>query len=127
MEKGILRWVLLFASLLAFAQGQAKESKKESLEHLNMSAVRQVVKSHLLEVQKCYTDLIIEGMGAKGKVVVAWDIDDKGGVQNVTVKENTSKDQALEGCVTEKVQNWSFPPAESQKTFSVAYPFQFGN
>jgi hypothetical protein len=127
MRKGILKIVLLFAGLLALSVGQAKASgKKESSDKLSMVSVRQVVKSHLLEVQKCYTDLIIEGMAKKGKVVVTWDIDDKGAVQNLTVKENTSNDQAVAGCVTEKVPNWPFMAAESGKTFPAEYQFKFG-
>lgn len=101
-------------------------SKKETA-GLDISAVRKVVRSHLQEVQKCYTDLIIEGMAAKGKVTATWDIDDKGAVQNLKVKENTSDSQALEGCVTERVANWTFPAAKEGETFPVTYPFQFGN
>jgi inosine-uridine nucleoside N-ribohydrolase len=128
MKKGILKRLLFFSTLLLCLEASAK-AKKESkgAAKLDLSAVKQVVHSHLRDVQKCYTDLIIEGMATKGKVTAQWDIDDKGAVQNLSIKENTSKDQALEGCVTERVVNWTFPPAEPGKTFPVSYPFQFGN
>ena len=133
MKKGILKRLLFFSSLLLCISSLSLEAsaktKKESAgpEKLNLNSVKQVVRSHLTEVQKCYTDLIIEGMATKGKVTAQWDIDDKGAVQNLTIKDNTSKDQALEGCVTERVINWTFPPAEEGKTFPVTYPFVFGS
>ncbi len=133
MKKGILKRLLFFSSLLLCVFGLSLEAsakaKKESAgpEKLNLSSVKQVVKSRLNDVQQCYTDLIIEGMATKGKVTAQWDIDDKGAVQNLTIKDNTSKDQALEGCVTERVIHWTFPPAEEGKTFPVTYPFIFGS
>lgn len=129
MKKGIFKRVLFVASLLLCFEATSKvenKTDKKSAKGLDFNAVRVVVHSHLQEVQKCYTDLIIEGMAAKGKVVATWAIDDKGSVQNLVVKENTAKDQALEGCVTEKVINWTFPAAEAGKSFPVTYPFQFG-
>lgn len=128
MKKGILKRLLFFSSLLLCLEASANKAKKESgPAKLDLNSVKQVVREHLHDVQKCYTDLIIEGMATKGKVTAQWDIDDKGAVQNLTIKENTSKDPALEGCVTERVVNWTFPAAEAGKTFPVAYPFQFGN
>lgn len=126
MKKGILKKVLFFSSLFLSVEAFAK-AKKESAgaDKLDLSAVRSVVRSHLQEVQKCYTDLIIEGMASKGKVTASWEIDDTGAVKNLEIKGNTSKSQALEGCVTEKVVNWTFPPAEVGKTFPVSYPFEF--
>jgi hypothetical protein len=121
MKKGILIVTLMLAGISAWAK------KDSGPEKLNITSVRQVVKSKMLEVQKCYTDLIIEGMAKSGSVAVTWDIDDKGTVQNLTIKENTAKDQALGGCVTEKVQGWIFPPAEEGKTFLATYTFKFGN
>jgi inosine-uridine nucleoside N-ribohydrolase len=126
MKKGIFTGVLFITSLLLCFEAHSKTEKK-SAKGLDFNAVRVVVRARLQEVQKCYTDLIIEGMATSGKVTATWDIDDKGSVQNLAIKENTSKDPALEGCVTERVINWTFPAAESGKTFPVSYPFQFGN
>ncbi|MGZ3797344.1 MAG: AgmX/PglI C-terminal domain-containing protein [Pseudobdellovibrionaceae bacterium] len=130
MKKRILQRLFLLVSLLLSFEAFSKTGKKIEVKPdkaLDLSVVRQVVHSHLQEVQKCYTDLIIEGMATKGKVTATWDIDDKGKVQNLAIKENTSKDPALEGCVTERVVNWTFPEAAVGKTFPVSYPFQFGN
>jgi len=126
MKKGISVMVLFLSMLLLCFEGHAKANKKEATNGLDLSAVRKVVKANLQQVQKCYTDLIIEGMATKGKVTASWDIDDKGAVQNLAIKENTSKDPALEGCVTERVVNWTFPSANAGTTFPVSYPFQFG-
>lgn len=127
MKKGISVMVLFFSMSLLSFEGHAKTHSKEAASGgLSLEAVRKVVKAKLQDVQKCYTDLIIEGMASKGKVTATWDIDDKGSVQNLTIKENTSQNQALEGCVTERVVNWTFPAAEAGKTFPVSYPFQFG-
>ena len=127
MKKGIFKRLLFFSSLLLCLEASAKTKKEFGPAKLDLNSVKKVVRERLQEVQKCYTDLIIEGMATKGKVTAQWDIDDKGAVQNLTIKENTSKDPALEGCVTERVVNWTFPPAEAGKTFPVSYPFQFGN
>lgn len=128
MKKGISMMVLLFSMSLVGFEGHAKTNKKDAAASagLTLESVRKVVKAKITEVQKCYTDLIIEGMASKGKVTATWDIDDKGTVQNLAIKENTSQNQALEGCVTERVVNWTFPAAEAGKSFPVSYPFQFG-
>lgn len=130
MKKGICKWILFMTSLLLSFEALAKAEKKseaKAAKGLDLNAVRGVVQSQLQEVQRCYTDLIIEGMATKGKVTATWDIDDQGRVQNLGIKENTAKDPALEGCVTERVIHWTFPPADSGKTFPVSYPFQFGS
>jgi len=127
MKKGIFKRLLFFSILALCLEASAKAKSESGPTKLTLNAVKQVVRSHLQDVQKCYTDLIIEGMATKGKVTAQWEIDDKGAVQNLTIKENTSKDPALEGCVTERVVNWTFPPAEAGATFPVSYPFQFGN
>jgi inosine-uridine nucleoside N-ribohydrolase len=113
---------LVSAAGTSLAKG--KEAKKAGLD---MAAVRTVVKANMLKVQQCYTDLIIENMATRGKIIVTWDIDDKGVAQNVAVKDGKPEQQALGGCVTEKITSWSFPPAEPEKTFPVTYTFNFGN
>lgn len=126
MKKGISLVVLFFSMSLLSFEGHAKSHKKKEASGLSLEAVRKVVREKLAEVQKCYTDLIIEGMASKGKVTATWDIDDKGAVRNMAIKENTSENPALEGCVTERVVHWNFPAAEAGKSFPVSYPFQFG-
>lgn len=126
MKKGISVMVLFLSIPLLCFEGHGKTDKKEAAAGLDIQAVRKVVRANIQQVQKCYTDLIIEGMATKGKVVATWDIDDKGVVKNLEIKENSSKDPALEGCVTERVINWDFPAAAVGTTFQVSYPFQFG-
>lgn len=103
------------------------KSKQKKSDSIDMSAVRSVVKSHMAEVQKCYTDLIIEGMAVKGKVVVTWEIDAQGAAQNVSLKDPQPEMQAVSGCVTEKVSAWPFPAAKGEKPFPVSYSFDFGS
>lgn len=124
MGKRNLFFLFLLLAMMFPAVGQTKDSDSGKL---NLAAVKKVIKAKLLEVQKCYTDLIIEGMAKAGSVVVTWEIDDKGGVGNLMVKENTANDSALAGCVTEKMQTWTFPPAENGKIFAATYTFKFGN
>ncbi|RYZ63404.1 MAG: AgmX/PglI C-terminal domain-containing protein [Proteobacteria bacterium] len=66
-------------------------------------------------------------MAKAGSVSVTWKIDDQGAVQELQVTSNTAKDQALGGCVTEKVQNWVFPAAEAGQSFPATYTFKFGS
>lgn len=123
MKKGIL--LVFFSGFLFAWESSAKADKKSVAAELDLNVVRQIVRANIKEVQKCYTDLIIEGMASKGKILATWDIDDKGRVQNLQIAENTSGKQALEGCVSEKVPNWGFPAAAAGTTFPVSYPFEF--
>ena len=130
---GIFCSALFCSGLILSDVGQAKQSAAETKAaaasgpvKLDLASVKAVVKSKMLEVQQCYTDLIIEGMAKAGSVAVTWNIDDQGAVTDLTISKNTSNDQALGGCVTEKVKNWIFPAAESGETFSASYTFKFG-
>lgn len=120
-----MKGLFLSLPLLFFVDDVMAQSNKKEESGLDINVVRRVVRTNLAQVQRCYTDLIIEGMATKGKVIASWEIDDKGAVQNIQITENTSNDPALEGCVTERVVNWTFPPAKPGSTFQVAYPFQF--
>ncbi|MBC7369943.1 MAG: AgmX/PglI C-terminal domain-containing protein [Bdellovibrionaceae bacterium] len=122
MKNGILGAFLVFVASASPAYAKSSGPTK-----LDTASVKALVKSKMLEVQKCYTDLIIEGMAKAGTVAVTWKIDDQGAVQELTITNNTAKDQALGGCVTEKVQNWIFPAAEAGQTFSASYTFKFGS
>lgn len=125
-----LRWpglvlLALVSGSGAFAKGHSAKVDKSEL--AEAAAIRAVIKEHTLEVQKCYTDLVIEGMAVKGKVTVTWEIDSKGAAQNVEVKDPKPEMQAVSGCVTEKLTGWSFPPSTGDKPVPASYRFDFGS
>lgn len=123
---------LFIAAPASFAKSSAKNPDSEKLsakssKHagLTLASVRSVVKEKMPEVQRCHTDLQIENMAPSGKITFTWDINDQGAVQNINVKEPREDQQALSGCITEKIGAWTFPAAEEGKTFPVTYTFNF--
>lgn len=123
MKKAIILLFML-GGLSCFAEDSKPVQKLTNAQTL---AIRKIIKDHLIDRERCYTDLIIENMEAHGTVVVSWKVDEKGEVQDIEVKKNTSNQAALGGCVTEKLPTWGFPAAEAGKVYNFEYSFKFGN
>ena len=92
-------------------------------------AIRRTVRSHLSEVKNCYASAMKKNPGLKGKMVLDWDVNDKGAVTKAALneKKSTLNNEDVTKCITEKLMGWKFPAAEVGKTISVSYPFDFSN
>jgi hypothetical protein len=111
---------LLLASSCATGPGGGAEPS------LTPETIRLVIRSHFSSISGCYERAIDERPGAEGKVVLEWDIDAAGSVQNPRLAEAGEKIRMAVPCLLDLAQSWRFPkPAPGQGVVAVRYPFYF--
>jgi hypothetical protein len=87
--------------------------------------IREIVRTHLPELQPCYERAIEERPGAEGKIVFEWNLGPDGKISNLVVKEADPKIVGVIDCVSAKLRSWPFPKPENDEFVSVTYPFYF--
>ncbi|MNL46791.1 hypothetical protein D3C87_1695350 [compost metagenome] len=65
-----------------------------------------------------------KGRKLDGKIVLAWEIIERGQARNVRVASSTLGNPALENCIRDRLAAWTFPEPPAGMTAEVkAYPF----
>lgn len=95
---------------------------------IDRAAVRRVVLAHLNQIQACYTRELNKLDRAKradlsGKVILKWDIIEKGAAKNVKVIGSTLNNKSIEECMRERLATWQFPEPPVGLVGEVTYPF----
>ncbi len=95
---------------------------------IDREQVRRVVRAHLNQIQACYTRELnkldrAERAQLSGKVVLKWDIVEKGAAKNVKVIGSTLNSRAVEECMRERLATWQFPEPPAGLVGEVTYPF----
>lgn len=96
---------------VSIATGGAEESFVGTMDR---EAVRRVVRHNRIEIKGCYeAELNKRNLAGRvaleGKVILAWDIGEKGIPRNVRVKSTTLRNAAVENCIRDRVASWKFP------------------
>lgn len=93
---------------------------------IDREAVRRVIRANLNEVKSCYErvlNTLPEGQRLEGKVVIAWQIVEKGAAKAVKVKSSTLGNSTVENCIRDRLGSWVFPEPPPGMVAEVAYPF----
>ncbi len=94
---------------------------------IDKEAIRRVIRSKLNEVKSCYEralNTLEKGRRLEGKVILGWDIIEKGQARNVKVKSSSLGNPAVEECIRRRLASWTFPEPPPGLTAVVqAYPF----
>jgi len=94
---------------------------------LSKEVIRRVIQRHINEVRFCYEKALYRNPKLEGRISVHFEISPTGAVQMATVAESDMGSPALETCIAEAVQFWSFPAPENSRTVVVNYPFVLQN
>lgn len=109
---------------VAIEPGGAEE---EFVGTIDKEAVRRVIRAKLNEVKSCYErvlNTLPKGNRLEGKVVIAWQIVERGAAKNVRVKSSTLSNSTVENCIRDRLASWTFPEPPSGMIAEVAgYPF----
>lgn len=107
-----LAGILVALALLPFEAGAV----------VGREAIRTKITSQLDEVKACYHKILRTDIDVYGKVVVDFEINDKGRVTKAAVAHDRStlKHRKLSKCITEKFKAWKFPPAMKGQTVAVS-------
>lgn len=95
---------------------------------IDREAVRRVVRANLNQIQACYTRELnkldrTRRAQLEGKVILKWDIVERGAAQNVRVESSTLNNRSIENCMRERLATWQFPEPPKGLVGEVTYPF----
>lgn len=94
---------------------------------IDKEAIRRVIRSKLNEVKSCYEralNTLEKGKRLEGKIVLGWEIIEKGQARNVQVKSSTLGNPGVEECIRRRLAGWIFPEPPPGLVAEVqAYPF----
>ncbi|WII73451.1 AgmX/PglI C-terminal domain-containing protein [Bdellovibrio sp. 22V] len=94
---------------------------------IDKEAIRRVIRAKLHEVKSCYERVLNtmeKGRKLEGKVVLGWEIIERGQARNVKVKSSTLGNAQVENCIRDRLASWTFPEPPPGLVAEVqAYPF----
>lgn len=93
---------------------------------IDREAVRRVIRAKLQEVKSCYErvlNTLPKGQRLEGKVVISWQIVERGAAKQVRVKSSTLGNSTVENCIRDRLGSWTFPEPPPGMIAEVAYPF----
>ncbi|MCU0664503.1 MAG: AgmX/PglI C-terminal domain-containing protein [Myxococcota bacterium] len=90
---------------------------------LSKEVIRRIVQRHINEVKFCYEKELAKRPDLAGRVAIKFIISGTGAVQTSAVAESTIGNPAVENCIAQAVQRWTFPQPEGGGIVIVTYPF----
>jgi TonB family protein len=90
---------------------------------LDKDVIRRVVRSHIVDVRRCYNQALVADPSLEGRVVVQFTIGPSGNVPVAVVGESTLGNTGVHRCIVNAVERWSFPQPEGGGNVVVSYPF----
>ncbi len=94
---------------------------------IDKEAIRRVIRAKLHEVKSCYEralNTMEKGRKLEGKIVLGWEIIEKGQARNVKVKSSSLGNAQVENCIRDRLASWTFPEPPPGLVAEVqAYPF----
>jgi len=92
---------------------------------LDREVIMKVIKRHQNEIKFCYEAELQKNPALAGKIAVAWTIDPAGLVSEASVSESSMGNEAVEGCVLERIRRWKFPEPAAGGVVAVTFPWIF--
>ncbi len=110
---------------VAIEPGGAEESFVGSIDR---EQIRRVVRANLNQIQACYTRELNKLDRSRrslleGKVVLKWDIVERGTAKNVRVLSSSLNNKSIEECMRSRLATWQFPEPPAGLVGEVTYPF----
>ena len=106
---------------------QAGGAEEEFIGSIDKEAVRRVVRSALQAFKACYDREYKKDTKLEGKVVISWEIHEKGIAKNArVVRERSTLDNSAVGeCVRARLMTLRFPEPPAGAMAEINYPFFF--
>lgn len=94
---------------------------------IDKEAIRRVIRAKRHELQSCYEralNTMEKGTRLEGKIILSWEIIERGQARNVKVKSSTLGNARVENCIRDRLASWTFPEPPTGLVAEVsAYPF----
>jgi len=92
---------------------------------IDKEGIRRVVRQNQREIQACYEKALNQDPGLSGKVVLEWEIGERGRVGAVRVLNSSLGSRIVERCMMTALKRWTFPEPPPDQIAVVAFPFVF--
>lgn len=92
---------------------------------IDREAVRKIIRKNSKQFKQCYTEQLKQYPKLLGKVVLDWEISDKGDVKTASIKSSTLQNTELHDCMIAVLKKIQFPEAPKGQIAQVSYPFLF--
>jgi hypothetical protein len=105
------------------------DSEADFIGSIDKEAVRRVIRHYQYEIRGCYQkelNRLEKGQHLEGKIVMTWEIIEKGRAKNVRVRSSTLNNKNIENCLRERIASYEYPNPPAGMTAEVtAFPFYF--
>ncbi len=92
---------------------------------IDKEAIRRVILDNISQIRNCYERVLNQQPDLFGKLVIEWDIEDKGRVRQAKAVSNSTGSSQLATCVVTRLKSWRFPEPPDDQIARVTYPFVF--
>lgn len=102
-----------------------RQAKKPAMGAVDKEAVRRTIRDHLKQIRECYETELKKTPDLAGKIVLKWEVNDKGRVISTGVQSDLPKKSEVGACILAKIETWIFPAPQKGQTVHIVYPFVF--
>jgi outer membrane biosynthesis protein TonB len=92
---------------------------------IDREAIRRVILANKKVIRTCYEMALARNPDLYGKLVIQWDIEERGRVTNAQIVSNTLGNNTVATCLVQRLQTWRFPDPPPDQIGRVTYPFVF--
>ena len=97
----------------------------EFIGSLDREAIRRVIQKNKRIIKNCYDRELNRDKDLYGKLVLRWNIVEKGRVTKAKVVSSSLGSQAVAKCIIARLKTWRFPEPPQNTEGEVTYPFVF--
>jgi hypothetical protein len=94
---------------------------------IDREAIRRIIQANKNAIRSCYDRALQRHPDLYGKLVLEWDIEERGRVGHTGVKSNTLGDAGVATCILQRIKSLKFPEPPPDTTARVVFPFVFSS
>ena len=94
---------------------------------IDREAIRRVIRENISAIRACYERELNRNPDLQGKILISWDIGERGRVMRGKVAGNDTGNAAVAQCVLDRIRTYTFPEPPTSAEVTVIFPFYFKN
>lgn len=94
---------------------------------IDRNAVLRVIQNHKSVIRRCYERELRFKTSLSGRLVIKFEIGEKGKVLSAKVDDSSINNKGVETCLTNELITWQFPEPPANSVAEVLFPFNFQN
>lgn len=94
---------------------------------IDREAIRRIIQANKNSIRSCYERSLQRKPDLYGKLILEWDIGERGRVERTSVKSNTLGDDQVASCIMARIRELKFPEPPADQIGRVTFPFVFSS